>query len=119
MNPNPKPPPAQHQFKPGQSGNPGGIAKGTRNKLNGDFLRTLSADFDKYGKKAIEEAREKDPVGYVKVIASLVPKQVEQSQPLEDLTDAELVAGIALLRARLTGSAGEGSGTSSESSQTH
>lgn len=112
-------PPAEHRFKPGQSGNPGGMAKGVRNKLNGDFLRALSRDFDKYGKKAIEEAREKDPMGYVKVIASLVPKQVEQSQPLEDLTDAELVAGIALLRARLTGGAGEGSGTASESSQTH
>jgi hypothetical protein len=103
-------PPVETRFQPGQSGNPGGMAKGTRQKLNGDFLRALSKDFDEHGKQAIQDAREKDPVGYVKVIASLVPKQVEQSQPLEDLTDAELVAGIALLRARLTGAAGEGVG---------
>ena len=112
-------PPAEHRFKPGQSGNPGGMAKGVRNKLNGDFLRALSKDFDEHGIKAIQDAREQDPMGYVKVIASLVPKQVEQSQPLEDLTDAELVAGIALLRARLTGAPGKGTDTPAESSQTH
>lgn len=30
MNPNPQPPPAEHQFKPGQSGNPNGAPKGKR-----------------------------------------------------------------------------------------
>jgi hypothetical protein len=119
MNRKPKPPPVEHQFKPGTSGNPGGMAKGTRQKLNGDFVRALSKDFDEHGIAAIQEAREKDPMGYVKVIASLVPKQVEQSQPLEDLTDAELVAGIALLRARLTVSAGEGISASTEPSKAH
>lgn len=119
MRRNPNPPPAEFNFKPGQSGNPGGMAKGTRQKLNGDFLRALSKDFDDHGKQAIIDAREKDPVGYVKVIASLVPKQVEQSQPLEDLTDAELVAGIAFLRSRLTGDIGEGIVASSEPSQAH
>lgn len=95
------------------------MAKGVRNKLNGDFLRALSKDFDEHGIDAIKQARENDPVAYVKVIASLVPKQVEQSQPLEDLTDAELVAGIALLRARLTGAPGKGTDTPAESSKTH
>lgn len=100
------------QFPPGVSGNPGGRAVGTRLKLNGDFLKALSADFDKHGVKAIEAARKEDPVSYVKVIASLLSKQVEQTQPLDDLTDAELAAGIALLRSRLTDSAREGSETS-------
>lgn len=112
-------PPVEHRFQPGQSGNPGGMAKGTRHKLNGDFVRALSKDFDTHGVKAIENAREEDPMGYVKVIASLLPKQVEQTQPLEDLTDAELVAGIALLRSRLTGGAGAGGDTPQEPSQTH
>lgn len=97
-------------FEPGKSGNPGGKAKGARNRLQGGFLNALADDFDAHGKAAIEAAREKDPVGYIKAIASLMPKQVEQSQPLDDLTDAELVAGIALLRARLTGGAGTGAG---------
>lgn len=111
----PTPPPPTHtQFQPGQSGNPGGKARGARNRLQGGFLNALADDFDANGKTAIVAAREKDPVGYIKAIASLMPKQVEQTQPLEDLTDAELVAGIALLRSRLTGSAGAGAVTPTE-----
>jgi hypothetical protein len=102
-------------FVPGQSGNPGGKPKAARNRLQGAFLNALADDFDTNGKQAIEAAREKDPVGYIKAIASLMPKQVEQSQPLDDLTDAELTAGIALLRARLSGTAGAGSGAPGQS----
>jgi hypothetical protein len=97
-------------FQPGQSGNPGGKPRHARNRLTNGFLTRLADDFEKNGAEAIVAAREKDPVGYIKAIASLMPKQVEQSQPLDDLTDAELVAGIALLRSRLTGSAGAGAG---------
>lgn len=96
------------QYLPGVSGNPGGYAKGVRNALNGKFLKALSKDFDEHGEVAIARAREEDPVGYVKVVASLLPKELEISRPLEDLTDDELTAGIALLRSRLTAVAGEG-----------
>ncbi len=96
-------------FQPGQSGNPGGKPKAARNRLQGGFLNALADDFDAHGKDAIVRAREEDPMGYVKAIVALMPKQVEQSQPLDDLTDAELTAGIALLRSRLSGATGEGS----------
>jgi hypothetical protein len=113
-NPNP---PREHlkPFQPGQSGNPGGKARHSRNRLQSGFLLRLADDFEAHGKEAIEAAREKDPVGYIKAIASLMPKQVEQSQPLDDLTDAELTAGIALLRSRLSGGAGAGADTPTES----
>lgn len=114
-NPNPLPPPAHAQFKAGESGNPGGKPKHSRNRLQGAFLLRLADDFDKHGKRAIALARRKDPVGYIKAIASLMPKQVEQSQPLDDLTDAELTAGIALLRSRLSGGTGAGTHTPAES----
>lgn len=115
-NPNP---PLEHlkPFQPGQSGNPGGKAKHSRNRLQSGFLLRLADDFEAHGKGAIEAAREKDPVGYIKAIASLMPKQVEQSQPLDDLTDAELTAGIALLRARLSGGSGTGEGPSRQPSE--
>lgn len=100
------PPPVETRFKPGESGNPGGKVKGARNRLQARFLNELADDFDQHGKAAIVRAREEDPMGYVKAVAALMPKQVEQTQPLEDLTDAELTAGIALLRARLTGADG-------------
>lgn len=100
-NPNPLPPPEHAQFAPGESGNPGGKPKAARNRLQGAFLNALADDFDKNGKDAIVRAREEDPMGYVKAVAALMPKQVEQSQPLEDMTDVELVAAIAWLRSRL------------------
>lgn len=101
-------------WKPGESGNPGGKPKAARNRIQGSFLNALADDFDTHGKKAIKDAREKDPMGYVKAIVALMPKQFEQSTPMEDLTDAELTAGIALLRARLTGGNGEGAEQASE-----
>jgi len=110
------PPPERTQFVAGQSGNPGGKPKAARNRLQGAFLNSLADDFDAHGKKAIIDAREKDPVAYIKAVASLMPKQVEQSQPLDDLTDAELTAGIALLRSRLSGGAREGAGEAPSSS---
>ena len=119
MNPEGGKPPDSGKFKPGVSGNPGGKAKGARNRLQGAFINALADDFDQHGVSAIQAARIDDPVGYIKAIASLMPKQVEQAQPLEDLTDAELTAGIALLRARLTGGDGAGSESSAEPSQTH
>lgn len=94
--------------KGGPSLNPGGRPVGSRNRLQGSFMSALASDFDKWGRGAIEKARRNDPMGYIKCIASLMPKQFEQTTPLEDLTDAELTAGIALLRSRLADGATEG-----------
>lgn len=102
------------RFKPSESGNPGGKPTGARNRLTRQFLNALADDFEEHGRKAIELAREKDPMGYVKAIGALMPKQIEQTQPLDDLNDAELVAGIALLRSRLADPAGAGMGTQTE-----
>lgn len=100
-NPNPTPPPVEYRFKPGQSGNPKGNVASLRQALQQDFSKALLEDFRQGGVAAIKAAREKDPMGYVKAVAGLMPKQFEQAQPLDDLNDAELVAGIALLQSRL------------------
>jgi hypothetical protein len=101
-------------IQPGHTLNPGGKPKAARNRIQGSFLNALADDFDAHGKAAIVSCREKDPMGYVKAIVALMPKQFEQSTPMEDLTDAEIVAGIALLRSQLTGSSGEGTGQAGE-----
>lgn len=102
--------PVEKRFKLGQSGNPGGKPKNARNRLTTGFLNALADDFDEHGVKAIERCRIKYPAKYVHIIASLMPKQIEQTQPIEDLSDAELTAAIALLRSGLAEGDGAGAG---------
>jgi len=90
--------PTANQFKPGQSGNPGGKPVGSRNRLQGDLMRALSEDFAAHGKAAIAQCRTEKPDVYLRIVASLMPKELEAKRPLEGLTDEELEAGIALLR---------------------
>lgn len=94
-------PPEATRFKPGQSGNPGAVPR-SRDKLTRAFANALAADFEKHGVQAIEDARTADPVKYVQIVASLMPKQIEQTQPLDDIGDDELLAAIAFLRSQLT-----------------
>lgn len=69
-------------WKPGQSGNPAGRPKGARQKLGEAFLDALLADFVKavgqgQGVDAIQKMRDTDPGAYAKMIASLLPKEIE------------------------------------------
>jgi hypothetical protein len=87
-------PPEATRFKKGVSGNPGGKAVGTRNGLSASFLKALSKDFEAHGESAIKDCREQDPSAYVRVIAGILPKQIEDltdKRDLDELTDAELI----------------------------
>lgn len=91
-------PPVEHQFKPGNSGRP----KGSRNKLGEAFVAALHDDFTKHGVKAIETVRAERPHEYLKVVASLLPKQVEiKEDAFGDLTDEQLAAVLASVTAAL------------------
>ena len=91
----------KYGFKKGQSGNPGGKPIGARNRLQGDFMRALSEDFAAHGKAAIVQCRMEKPDVYLRVVASLFPKELEVKRPLDDLSDEELENAIALLRQEL------------------
>jgi hypothetical protein len=108
-NPNPQKPPVHSQFGKGNNANPGGKPVGARNRITAHFLNALADHFAKHGKKAIELACEEDPVGYLKVIGALMPKQIEVTRPLEGLTDDELSAIAEQIRSALD-SPGSGSG---------
>lgn len=95
-------------FKAGASGNPHGRPKGSRHKLQENFLKSLCDDFEENGVQAIQTMREEKPADYVRVIASLMPKQLEIERPLQDMTDDELSDSIEALRRFISQGAGVG-----------
>src|SRR5262245_3919343 len=77
-------------FRPGQSGNPGGKPKGARNRLEAEILRDLAEDYRQHGRAAIQRLFEKDPAAYLRVTASLIPKQQAPQDPLDQLSREEV-----------------------------
>lgn len=95
------------RFKPGQSGNPVGRVKGSRNRLGEDFLTALHEDFQEHGVVAIREVRQNRPQDYLKVIASLLPKELKVTTE-SDLTDEQLDQRIRQLAAAISIELNEG-----------
>jgi hypothetical protein len=80
----------------------GGRGKGVRNKISMAFLEALSKHFDEIGHKAIEVVFEERPHEYLKIVASLLPKEFEITEnKLVDIADDELDAIIEYARRSL------------------
>lgn len=80
------------RFVPGVSGNPAGKPKGARTKLGEMFLEAMRDDFEVHGVEAITKVREERPQDYLRVIASLMPKDLNLNiNNLDAATDDELV----------------------------
>src|SRR5262249_41297035 len=101
----------------GQSGNPAGRARGSRNALSEEVICALLRDFRLHGQKAVAQVRRTQPAAYLKCLALLVPREhkVEHSDPLKAMSDEELEEVLAALRQRQADRAGaanviEGSG---------
>ena len=84
-------------YKPGQSGNPKGRPKGSRNKLSEDFFRDLCKAWEIYGEAALHTTAMEHPVEFVRLVASLIPREFEATTPVtpERMSDAQLEAIIA------------------------
>jgi hypothetical protein len=95
-------------WQPGQSGNPAGRTRGSRNKLTEEVICTLLRDFRQHGQKAVARVRREQPGVYLRVLALLCPRehQVQHSNPLKDLTDEQLEAMIEYIETSLAAQAG-------------
>jgi hypothetical protein len=66
-----------HWFKPGQSGNPAGRRRGSRNALAEDFISDLREAWLRDGAAALKICAATDPVAFVKVVASILPRDLQ------------------------------------------
>jgi hypothetical protein len=96
----PRPKPSAPQWQPGQSGNPKGRPIGSRNKLNEKFILALHDDFAKHGPAVIEKVRETRSEIYLKVIASILPRELhfKSASAFDGISDEELNESLESIR---------------------
>lgn len=86
------------RFKPGNPGKP----KGTRHKLQEDFLKDVYAAWQTDGSQAIADMIADKPGDFVKMVAGLMPKEATLNiNDTSDLTDDEIAERIRSLAAQL------------------
>ena len=90
---------ATGRFLPGNNGGTG-RPKGSRNKLGELFVQAMHEDFMANGTETIKKVREESPEQYLKVIASILPKQIElDGTALGQFTDEQLAQLVVTLDA--------------------
>ena len=93
------------RWKPGQSGNPAGRKPGDRNKFGAHFISDFYADWVQHGAAAIEKLRLESPKDYVKVAASLLPRElhVKAASIVDGWTEDEIKAALDHIRSQIAG----------------
>jgi hypothetical protein len=96
-------------FRQGMSGNPHGNRHRTRHLLNQEFMQALLLNFRHEGKRAIEKVARNQPAVYVKILALLVPRemQVEHTDRIKQMTDEQIEQAIEAIQTMLAARAGE------------
>lgn len=89
-----------HLFKPGQSGNPLGRPQGARSKFSEAACADALADWTANGATTLERVRLTDPSTYLRVLFSIIPKDIAVS--IENRTGPMDSAEMQMMR-RLVG----------------
>jgi hypothetical protein len=84
-------------FKPGGGGRPAGV----RNRFSHAFMSDFLADWEKYGASAIKSVRITDPATYLRVGATILPKELMVETMTTGLTAEERAEMIAMLKQHL------------------
>src|SRR5262249_39710504 len=90
-------------WQPGESGNPTGRLRGSRNKLSEEVICALLRDFRQHGQKAVARVRQTQPAAYLKILALLCPREhkVEHRNLIKELSDEQLEAMVEYLETSL------------------
>jgi hypothetical protein len=87
---------ADGSFAKGNKGNQTGCVSAARRGLNKAFAIALEKDFMDHGDEALRLCRLTDPSGYIRIVASMMPKEFSISDERQ-LSDEELAASITRL----------------------
>lgn len=109
-----------NHFAPGNK--QGGRPKGSRNKLGEAFIQDFYEVWQEHGKQALLDTRKQDPATFVRVAASILPKEInlnEGESSLERILEQysieeldNLITGLTALGASQHTNTNKGSATS-------
>ena len=81
----------ENKWAPGESGNPAGRPKGSRNKLGEAFIEDMYVAWQTSGKDVIVKVIEKDPATFLRSMVALMPKEMDVNvNRYEAMTDDQL-----------------------------
>ena len=77
----------------------GGRVAGSRNKLQAVFVDELAKDFAQHGSGVIKIVRIEKPAEYLKIVASILPKEFIVSEgELDTMSDDDLLEALKAVR---------------------
>lgn len=92
------------KWKPGQSGNPLGRPQGARSKFSEQACADALADWTANGKATLERVRATDPSTYLRVLFSIIPKDIavsieNRTGPMDSVEMQMMRRLVAIIRA--------------------